>query len=263
MIKIVRDTRVPTKAVELDNFDLKSFYRLFLDGYDCPYYYNSYGPESLIFDTSGIHPSRGLEELFEKLNNCSPVVRYDYTYVQSITKYLKDSLSLLDYSKDCKAILEVILTCENSEFFEDFLPAKLAINYNRAILLIMHQLKLKVVDNIDANRIRLCNYLINATFKKDGHRTYKLKDDITINIEYNRVFTDKNTDDCFTTVPTEMLAVKNRFKLVNLYWNECSLFENSELALATNVLGVPNDTLHINVWYKREKCFYFKFTPFK
>lgn len=59
MIKIVRDTRVPTKAVELDNFDLKSFYRLFLDGYDCPYYYNSYGPEILIFDKSGIHPSRG------------------------------------------------------------------------------------------------------------------------------------------------------------------------------------------------------------
>lgn len=60
-----------------------------------------------------------------------------------------------------------------------------------------------------------------------------------------------------------MLAVKNRFKFVNLYWNECSLFEDSELALATNVLGVPNDTLCINVWYKREKCLYFKFTPFK
>lgn len=104
MIKIVRDTRVPTKAVELDNFDLKSFYRLFLDGYDCPYYYNSYDPESLIFDTSGIHPSRG---------------------------------------------------------------------------------------------------------------------------------------------------------------NECSLFDGLELALATNKLGEPSDILQIQVWYKREKCFYFKFTPFK
>lgn len=263
MIKIVRDTRVPTKAVELDNFDLKSFYRLFLDGYDCPYYYNSYGPESLIFDTSGIHPSRGLEELFEKLNNCSPVVRYDYTYVQLIIKYLKDSLSLLDYSKDCKAILEVILECENSEFLEEFLPDKLKLNYNRAILLIMHQLKLKIVDNIDANRIRLCNYLINATFKKDGHRTYKLKDDITINIEYVRITVLSERENCFSKDYIEMLAVKNKLKLVNLYWNECSLFENSELALATNKLGVPNDILQIQVWYKREKCFYFKFTPFK
>lgn len=263
MIKVVRDTRVPTSVEKLSNFNLKGFYRLFLDGYDCPYYYNSYGPEVLIFDTSGIHPSRGLEELFKKLNNCSPVVRYDYTYVQTITKYLKDSLSLLDYSKDYKAILEVILECENSEFLEEFSPDKLKLNYNRAILLIMHKLKLKVVDNIDANRIRLCNYLINATFKKDGHRTYKLKDDITINIGYYRVFVLSEKEDCFSTEETEMLAVKNKLKLVNLQWNNCSLFENGELALATNIVGVPNERLCINVWYKRKKCFYFKFTPFK
>lgn len=263
MLKVVRDTRVPTKAVELDNFDLKSFYRLFLDGYDCPYYYNSCGPEVLIFDKSGIHPSRGLEELFEKLNNCSPVVRYDYTYVQLITKYLEDSLSLLDYSKDCKAILEVILACENSEFFEKFLPPKLAINYYRAILLIMHQLKLKIVDNIDANKVKLCNYLINATLKKNNHRTYKLKDDITINIEYVRITVLSERENCFSKDYVEMLAVKNKLKLVDLSWNECSLFDGLELALATNKLGEPSDILQIQVWYKREKCFYFKFTPFK
>lgn len=263
MIKVVRDTRVPTKAVELDNFDLKSFYRLFLDGYDCPYYYNSYGPEVLIFDASGIHPSRGLENLFKELNNCSPIVREDYTYVQLITKYLEDSLSLLDYSKDCKAILEVILECEDSKFLEKALPPKLAINYYRAILLIMHQLKLKVVDDIETNRIRLCNYIINATFKKDGHLTYKLKDDITINIEYVRITVLSERENCFSKDYIEMLAVKNKLKLVNLYWNECSLFEDSELALATNKLGEPSDILQIQVWYKREKCFYFKFTPFK
>lgn len=60
-----------------------------------------------------------------------------------------------------------------------------------------------------------------------------------------------------------MLAVKNKLKLVNLQWNNCSLFDNEELALATNVVGVPNERLCINVWYKREKRFYFKFTPFK
>lgn len=139
----------------------------------------------------------------------------------------------------------------------------MAINYYRAILLIMHQLKLKVVDDIETNRIRLCNYIINATFKKDGHRTYKLKDDITINIEYVRITVLSERENCFSKDYIEMLAVKNKLKLVNLYWNECSLFENSELALATNKLGEPSDILQIQVWYKREKCFYFKFTPFK
>ena len=263
MIKVVRDTRVPTSVEKLDNFDLKNFYRLFIDGFDCPYFYNNYGPEILIFDKSGIHPSRGLEKLFITLNNCSPIVREDYTYVQLITKYLEDSLSLLDYSKDCKAILEVILECEDSKFLEKALPPKLSGHYNRAILLIMNKLKLKIVDNIEDNRIRLCNYLINATFKKNDHRTYKLKDDITINIGYYRVFILSEKEDCFSTEETEMLAVKNKLKLVNLYWNNCSLFDDNELALATNVVGVPNGILQIQVWYKREKCFYFKFTPFK
>ena len=263
MIKVIYNLASGTRAEKLDNFDLKGFYRLFLDGYDCPYYLADKEPEILIFDVSGIHPSKGLTQLFSDSKIYRDIVDDNYNYVETTKKYLEESLSLLDYSKDCKAILEVILECENSKFLERVLPPKLAITYYRAILLIMHKLKLKVVDNIDANRIRLCNYLINATFKKDGHRTYKLKDDITINVEYNRVFTDKNTDDCFSTVPTEMLAVKNKLKLVNLYWNECSLFEDLELALATNVLGVPNDVLCINVWYKREKCFYFKFTPFK
>lgn len=263
MIKVIRDTRVPTSVENLRNFDLKGFYRLFLDGYDCPYYYNSYGPENLIFDISGIHPSEGLKNLFKKLDNYNPIVDYNYNYVQTIVEYLKKSLSLLDYSKDCKVILEVILGCENSKFLEEALPNNLKLNYNRAILLIMHKLKLKVVDNIDANRIRLCKYLINATFKKDGQRTYKLKDDITINIEYVRITVLSERENSFSKDYVEMLAVKNKLKLVNLRWVECSLFDNLELALATNKLGEPSDILQIQVWYKREKSFYFKFTPFK
>lgn len=44
-----------------------------------------------------------------------------------------------------------------------------------------------------------------------------------------------------------MLAVKNKLKLVDLSWNECSLFDGLELALATNKLGEPSDILQIQV----------------
>lgn len=127
----------------------------------------------------------------------------------------------------------------------------------------MHNLKLKTDDNFNVNSNRFCNYLIKATLKKANHCTYKINDDITIHIEYERVFTSTEEQDTFSTVPTEMLAVKNKLKLVDLSWNECSLFDGLELALATNKLGEPSDILQIQVWYKREKCFYFKFTPFK
>lgn len=263
MIKVIYNRAEGTRAEKLDNFDLAGFYRLFLDGYNCPYYLADKNPEILIFDKSGIHASNGLIKLFSNLNIYRDIVSNDYRYVETIKEYLEESLSLLDYSKDCIAILEVLLSCENSKFLEKALPAKLKLNYYRAILLIMHQLKLKIVDNIDANRIRLCNYLINATFKKDGHRTYKLKDDITINIEYVRITVLSERDNCFSKDYVEMLAVKNKLKLVDLSWNECSLFDGLELALATNKLGEPSDILQIQVWYKREKCFYFKFTPFK
>lgn len=263
MIKVIYNLASGTRAEKLDNFDLKDFYRLFLDGYDCPYYLADKEPEILIFDVSGIHPSKGLTQLFSDSKIYRDIVDDNYKYVETIKKYLEESLSLLDYSNDCKAILEVILGCENSRFLERALPPKLAITYYRAILLIMHQLKLKIVDNIDANKVRLCNYLINATLKKNNHRTYKLKDDITINIEYVRITVLSERDNCFSKDYVEMLAVKNKLKLVDLSWNECSLFDGLELALATNKLGEPSDILQIQVWYKREKCFYFKFTPFK
>jgi hypothetical protein len=264
MIKII-DTKSKFEVVKQEDFDIKEFYKLFLYGFDCPYTLvrNESKSDFLRFDKDGISETEGIKDIFDGFNISRDIVDYDYSYVKTIKSLLTDSLLTLDYSRDCNAILEFLIECENSPFLDYNLPAKIEANFNRALLLTMHNLKLKIDDSIEINFNRFYNYLINATLKKANHRTYKINDDVTINIEYERVFTHTEEQDTFSTVPTEMLAVKNKFKLVNLRWNECSLFDGSELALATNLIGNPSRILIVNVWYKREKRFYLQYTPFK
>lgn len=262
MIKIIDGNRTVEVEKQKD-FKINEFYKLFLYGFDCPYVIGRNDSECLRFDKDGIHITDGLRKLASEVRYYRSILDDDWNYIKTIKEYLTKSLATLDYSKDCNAILEVLIECENSKFLNSLLPAKININYYSGLLLIMHNLKLKIDDNFDINSNRFCNYLINATLKKDNHRTYKINDDVTIHIEYERVFTYTEEQDTFSTVPTEMLAVKNKFKLVNLRWNECSLFDGSELALATNLIGNPSRILIVNVWYKREKRFYFQFTPFR
>lgn len=262
MIKVVDGNRTVEVEKQKD-FDINEFYKLFLYGFDCPYVINRNDSECLRFDKDGIHITDGLRKLASEVRYYRSILDDDWNYIKTINEYLTKSLATLDYSKDCNAILEVLIECENSKFLKPLLPPKLDVSYYSGLLLIMHNLKLKIDDSIEINLNRFYNYLINATLKKSNHRTYKINDDITINIEYERVFTSTEEQDTFSTVPTEMLAVKNKFKLVNLRWNECSLFDGLELALATNLIGNPSRILIVNVWYKREKCFYFQFTPFR
>jgi hypothetical protein len=262
MIKVIDGNRTVEVEKQKD-FDINEFYKLFLYGFDCPYVIDRDDSECLRFDKDGIHITDGLRKLVMEARYYRSIIVDDWNYIKTIKEYLTKSLATLDYSKDCNAILEVLIECENSKFLNSLLPPKLNTSYYSGLLLIMHNLKLKIDDNFNVNINRFCNYLINATLKKDNHRTYKINDDITIHIEYERVFTSTEEQDTFSTVPTEMLAVKNKFKLVNLRWNECSLFDGSELALATNLIGNPSRILIVNVWYKREKYFYLQFTPFR
>nr|DAU19521.1 MAG TPA: hypothetical protein [Crassvirales sp.] len=261
MIKVV-DSNRKVEIEKQDDFDINGFYKLFLYGFDCPYVIGCDGSECLRFDKDGIHLTEGLRKLAYEVRYYRNILDDDWNYIKTIKEYITQSLKTLDYSRDCNAILEVLIECENSMFLKSLLPAKLNVNHYSGLLLIMHNLKLKIDDNINVNKNRFCNYLINATLKKDNHRTYKINDNVTIHIEYERVFTHTEEPDTFATVPTEMLAVKNKFKLTNLRWNECSLFDGLELALATNVVGTPSRILIVNIWYKREKCFSFNFTPF-
>lgn len=263
MIKII-ESFYNIKAEKLKNFDLNNFYKLFLDGYDCPYVFKDKGEFIMKFDKDGLHVTEELNKEFEDYGLLrSTITSEEYEYYNYIKQLLSKSFETLSSSRDCQTILEILTATEKSSFLNDQLPYHVIDEYSRVLLLIMHKLKLKIDGNIRNNETRLYNYLINKTLTKAGTRTYKLNKDIEVSLEYERVFTDPNEKDCFSTVSTELLAVKSKIKLVNLKWNECAIFDNDELALATKRIGEPSKIIIMNVWLNNHRRYIIKFTPFK
>lgn len=263
MIKII-ESFYDIRAVKLENFDLNNFYKLFLDGYDCPYLFRDKGEFIMKFDKDGLHVTEELNKEFGDFGlTRSSITCEEYRYYNDIKQLLIKSFETLNSSRDCQVILEILTASENSSFLDNQLPYYVIDEYSRALLLIMHKLKLKIDSNIRNNETRLYNYLINKTLTKAGTRTYKLNKDINVSLEYERVFTDPNEKDYFSTVPTELLAVKSKIKLVNLKWNECAIFDNDELALATKRIGEPSKIIIMNIWLNSHRRYIIKFTPFK
>lgn len=263
MIKIVESV-YNIRVVKLENFDLNNFYKLFLDGYDCPYLFKDKGEFIMKFDKDGLHVTEELNKEFEDYGLLrGSITSEDYKYYNDIKELLRKSFETLNSSRDCQAILKILTAAEEDSFLDSQLPYHVIDEYSRALLLIMHKLKLKIDGNIRNNETKLYNYLINKTLTKVGTRTYKLNKDIDVTLDYERVFTDPNERDCFSTVPTELLAVKSKIKLVNLKWNKCAIFYNDELALATNRIGEPSSIIIMNVWLNSHRRYIIKFTPFK
>ena len=263
MIKII-ESFYNIRAVKLENFDLNNFYKLFLDGYDCPYLFRDKGEFIMKFDKDGLHITEELNKAFADYGLLrSSITSEEYEYYNNIKQLLRKSFETLNSSRDCQTILEILTATEKSSFLNDQLPYHVIDEYSRSLLLIMHKLKLKIDGNIRNNENRLYNYLINKTLTKVGTCTYKLNKDININLEYERIFTDPNEKDCFSIVSTELLAVKSKIKLVNLKWNECAIFDNDELALATKRIGEPSKIIIMNVWLNSHRRYVIKFTPFK